>query len=62
MTKKIIVNAAKCKVCGDLITSKHVHDFNSCSCGNVCVDGGNEYLRRLIHDDFMYKELSVVED
>ncbi len=35
----------KCKKCGDIIQSKSVHNFVSCKCGAVAVDGGNDYLR-----------------
>ena len=43
---KITKNAIKCKTCGELIESRHVHDFKWCSCGAVAVDGGLEYLKR----------------
>lgn len=43
---KIIVNKIRCKKCGDIIESASVHDFKSCKCGAVSVDGGHEYLRR----------------
>ena len=46
MQTKIIKNAIRCKKCGDIIESVHVHDFKTCSCGAVSVDGGHEYLRR----------------
>lgn len=39
-------NAIRCLSCGDIIESKHVHDFKSCSCKNVSVDGGLQYLKR----------------
>lgn len=39
-------NAAKCLKCGDAVESKSVHDFCSCSCGAMYVDGGHSYLRR----------------
>lgn len=39
-------NRAKCLKCGDVIESKHVHDFVSCKCGAISVDGGREYLKR----------------
>jgi hypothetical protein len=39
-------NAARCKLCGDTIESKSVHDFVTCTCGNLHVDGGHEYLKR----------------
>lgn len=39
-------NASKCGICGDDIESKHRHDYVSCTCGNVAVDGGVSYVRR----------------
>ena len=44
--KKLIKNAIKCVNCGDVIESKHTHDFKFCSCGTVAVDGGLSYLKR----------------
>ena len=44
---KITTNKIKCKKCGDIIESIHVHDFKYCKCGAVAVDGGKAYLRRL---------------
>ena len=44
--QKISRNAIKCKHCGDVIESTHLHDFVTCSCGCCSVDGGLEYLRR----------------
>lgn len=43
----IIVNQVECLKCGDKPFSKHRHDFVSCKCGNISVDGGQEYLRRV---------------
>ena len=42
----IVKNAARCKKCGCEIESKHVHDYRSCDCGAIAVDGGKYYLRR----------------
>lgn len=42
----IIRNAAQCLECEDIIESTHTHDFKYCSCGNIFVDGGKDYLRR----------------
>ncbi len=39
-------NSATCLLCNTTIESKHVHDFVSCKCGNVFVDGGLDYIRR----------------
>lgn len=35
----------KCLKCNDIIKSYHVHDFKWCSCKNIFIDGGDEYLR-----------------
>lgn len=44
--KKIKVNKARCKKCGDIIESKFRHDFKQCKCGAIFVDGGKDYCRR----------------
>ena len=44
---KILVNKIQCNKCKDIIESKHVHDFQRCSCKSIAVDGGLEYLRRV---------------
>ena len=38
--RKILKNAVRCNCCGDIIESTHRHDFKTCSCGRVSVDGG----------------------
>jgi len=45
--QKIIRNRAGCKSCLQVIESKHCHDFVTCKCGAVSVDGGKDYLRRV---------------
>lgn len=44
---QIVRNAARCRKCGGEIESKHRHDFVTCRCGAISVDGGKDYLRRL---------------
>lgn len=39
----IIVNASKCLMCGDTIFSRYRHDFKTCYCGNLSIDGGPFY-------------------
>ena len=56
----IIQNKVRCRKCGDVIESKNQHDFVSCKCGAISVDGGRSYLRRLGNDEDI-EELSVVE-
>lgn len=41
-----VSNRAKCLLCGQIIESTHRHDFVSCKCGNLHVDGGLDYLKR----------------
>ena len=60
--QKIIKNQVKCLKCGDIIESKNRHDFVTCSCGNVSVDGGKDYLRRTFHNKDDYEELSIIEN
>ena len=52
--RRLIRNAAQCKKCGDLIVSKHRHDFVKCKCGAIAVDGGLAYIRRVgNHEDII---------
>lgn len=37
----------KCLECGSIIQSKHRHDFTSCKCGGLSIDGGGEYCRMI---------------
>lgn len=61
--KKIIKNAVRCNKCGEVIESTHTHDFKSCSCGRVSVDGGRAYLRRSFAVSPQdYTELSEFEE
>ena len=38
-------NRAKCAKCGDIIESTYRHEYVSCKCGAIFVDGGNDYWR-----------------
>jgi hypothetical protein len=44
-------NRARCRQCGDIVESTSRHDFVSCRCGAIAVDGGQDYLRRVGHPD-----------
>lgn len=46
MREVVVTNKAQCKLCGDVIESKHGHDFKWCKCGEIAVDGGKRYLKR----------------
>ena len=43
--QKLVRNRARCKLCNDIIESKYRHDFVSCKCGAIFIDGGRDYLR-----------------
>lgn len=43
----IYSNAAKCLSCLEVVRSKNRHDFTSCSCGTLTVDGGSWYAKRI---------------
>jgi len=43
---KIIRNSCQCAQCGDIIESRHRHDFVNCKCGAIFTDGGTDYVRR----------------
>lgn len=54
----IAMNKAQCLICGMVLESTHRHDFNCCTCGNLCVDGGNDYQKRSVKNMSKYRELS----
>lgn len=41
----LIKNKAQCKRCKDIIESKHRHDFVTCKCGSISIDGGLDYQK-----------------
>lgn len=51
-------NAAKCRSCGDTVVSRWRHNFVSCTCGNIFVDGGHDYTRHGFNDSNNYENLS----
>lgn len=61
--RRILHNRAKCLVCGAVVESDGVHDFVTCPCGNLSVDGGQWYLRRSIRDGMdSYIDMSEYEE
>jgi len=67
MPNEITINSNKiqCRHCNDIIESVHRHNFKSCSCGKVSVDGGKDYLRRLFPEgsnpEDHYIEMSEID-
>ena len=58
----IIKNAVRCLTCGDTIESKHRHDFVTCSCGRISVDGGHDYLKRSFVPGCKYEDVGEYEE
>lgn len=58
----IIRNAAKCAVCNDVIQSTHSHDYVSCQCDEISIDGGNRYLRRMAKNINNLIDISISTD
>lgn len=54
----VVVNKAQCKLCGDVVESVHRHDFKWCKCGEIAVDGGKAYIKRVAKDLSNIIELS----
>ena len=58
----ILRNSAKCLSCKEEVESRHRHDYVSCSCGNVSVDGGKDYLKRSVRDTSNYEDTSMIRE
>ncbi len=52
-------NSAICLSCNTEIVSVHRHDFKYCKCGDLAVDGGTEYLRRVYKPGALWKDTSI---
>ena len=56
------VTAIRCPQCGDTVFSRAQHDFRTCSCGSVFMDGGLEYSRYgFLKEGFKNPEIVTVE-
>lgn len=55
----ILVNSATCHQCGETIESKYRHDYRTCSCGSLSVDGGKDYCKRVYDGSMGYTENSL---
>ncbi len=62
MINEIICNRAQCRKCNDIIISHDRHDYVSCTCRAIAVDGGTSYLRRSFKDRNDIIEMSVYSD
>ncbi len=55
----IVSNSAYCSGCGEHIYSTFRHDMQWCKCGNIAVDGGQDYFRRAFADKATYIDTSI---
>lgn len=62
MAERLVRNAARCDGCGDEIESKYTHDFKSCSCGALSVDGGRSYSKRCFMPEVPWTDLCEYSD
>lgn len=63
--RKLKRNIIRCKHCDDVIESVHRHDYKTCKCGKVAIDGGTAYGRRLFPNhpvEDHIEDLSEYED
>lgn len=62
-SKKLVKNVIMCNHCNDIIESKYTHDFKTCKCGTVSVDGGLAYAKRCFKNSTNdFTDLSVWKD
>ena len=61
-TPRIKRNAARCLACLQVVESKHQHDFRTCECGALSVDGGKAYIRRAWSGKAGYEDMIEYED
>lgn len=59
--ERITQNVIQCNHCKDVIVSCYRHDFKTCKCGTVSVDGGLDYLRRCFKNPDDYTDFSKSE-
>lgn len=62
MSQRMTRNALRCNRCQDVIESTSRHDFVSCSCNALFVDGGLAYRRIGWTEGVPYEDLSEWED
>lgn len=55
----ILRNSARCPKCGENVESLNRHDYKSCKCGAIAVDGGFDYLRRTMETGVQPEQTSI---
>ena len=57
----ILRNSIICTDCNQEIVSRHRHDYITCSCGKVSIDGGSSYLKRS-GNNYIDTSISINDD
>lgn len=60
--KELTRSIYQCKECEDIIESKHRHDFTTCQCGNLSIDGGLDYIRIIYDKENSWIDLSEYKE
>lgn len=55
----LIANMAQCERCDSVVESTHRWDYVACACGDIAVDGGRDYYRRVTADGARYRDLNI---
>lgn len=58
----LVRNSARCLLCDTEVVSGHRHDFRSCSCGALSLDGGLAYRRRLFKSYADWLDTSILAE
>lgn len=56
---KRALSAAGCRLCNDIVISRYRHDFTKCRCGEIFLDGGDDYQRAGAMDFYNLINLEV---
>jgi hypothetical protein len=51
-------NKAQCLICNTIVESNHRHDYQTCECGNIAVDGGSWYGKGMCGKDNTFLDLT----
>jgi hypothetical protein len=58
----IIQNEAQCAKCKEIIFSVHRHDYKSCECGAIAVDGGQDYIKRVGNRENIIERSMILDE
>ena len=63
INRQLVASYARCRCCGTVLQSLHVHDYKTCKCDNeTMIDGGLDYQRYGGMDLDMVEPIAVYAD